>query len=72
MSMVSMLTWDRLEVDSTPDERQVAVMQERRYLAAALLGAGGGGGRWSERVKSAVQNRMKERARCEREWQEWM
>jgi hypothetical protein len=41
-------------------------MQERRYLAAALLGAGGGGGRWSERVKSAVQNRMKERARCER------
>ena len=42
-------------------------MQERRYLAAALLGAGGGGGRWSERVKSAVQNRMKERARCERE-----
>lgn len=39
MSMVSMLTWDRLEVDRTLDERQGAVMQERRYLAATVRGS---------------------------------
>jgi hypothetical protein len=38
--MVSMLTQDRLEVDSTLDERQGAVMQERRYLAVAVRGSG--------------------------------
>ena len=33
-----MRTLDRLETDDTLDERQLALMQERRYLAAALWG----------------------------------
>jgi hypothetical protein len=40
MTMVSMLTQDRLEVDSTLDERQGAVIQEKRHLAVAARGSG--------------------------------
>lgn len=48
MSVVLVRTLGRLQLDNTLDERQVCLMQERRYLAVAVRGSEAQGGRRGE------------------------